>query len=131
MKRRRKISSGDPLVDWLFVRIAQILNRKGTNITLVRSLTETNCGRRRTIYGVVEYGEDPYKNDILINGTHAMNRRPEGRGITLLHEAIHILMRTVQEPRVLNLEPLLWERLSPAQRRFIIFYVPRHFTDQR
>lgn len=129
--KRGRIASGDKIVDWLFQRITQILRRKGTNIELVRTLTETDRGRRKTLYGILHYGSNPYENEVLINGTHGMNRRSEGRGITLLHEAVHILMRTVGEKRVLNLEPLLWERLSPEQRHTIISFVPRRFTYQR
>lgn len=121
-KRKERISSGNKLVDWMFVSAIHALNRDAEDIYKVRDLRDPDLPQRK-LCGL----KDEY-NNIFISADRNKNPNRTEMGKTLLHEALHIAFESIEEPRIGRLEDILWELLSSAQQRILKSYIPKHFS---
>lgn len=133
-RAEQKLASRDSLADWLFARVLQVLKRKGTEIYLVRSLSQTTAGKKKHLLGAVDQSRarnhlTRTENQILINARQAHNRTIEGKAIVLLHEAIHVIFPEQRENTVASMETLLWGRLNKKQKQAIKSFIPRYISN--
>ncbi len=121
-KQKRRISSGNKLVDWMFVLIVRALNKEAGDIYKVKDLRDPDLPQRKLCGYKDEY------NNIFLNANKNKNANRSEMAKTLLHEAAHIAFEREAESRVLDLEEILWEMLSSEQQKIIKSYIPKHFS---
>lgn len=129
MKRRRRISSGDKLVDWFFMELIRTLNRPGTHIYLIKSIKDRSRGKQRGLLGLCVPSGSIYYSELFVADSWAgIRRSKDKKGSTLLHECAHALLPGVRNRSIERLEKLLWSRLNPRQKNIVKSYLPRHLA---
>ena len=128
--KRQKLKSGNPLSDWFFYRMVQILNRAGTDVYLVKSFRRIFGKEWTRFTGILEPGGSSHGHEIFINNgqlrfERAATRPRDRQAIVLLHEMLHILMPKCREADIFTLERILWASLSHDQKRFLKHYLPK------
>lgn len=130
MLKKEKLSSGDWLVDWYFLRYLHILKYDGWKIRIKRRLKDAGDPpeKREVLHGMVILE----KKVIYLNP--ALRRHPtkDALGETLLHELAHILYESAEDARILrhrNIYQLekLWRRFSGLQKDMILSFIPRKY----
>lgn len=120
--RRRWITSGDKLTDWIFSRVIQELNYKIEATLLKKNLREKYCKKTIELYGYID-------NDVIsLSASKSLHPDREAIAKTLLHEVLHNVFGSIYERNILSLEDLVWERLSREQIAMLKSYVPRHIV---
>ena len=120
--KRRWITSGDKLGAWIFARIIYSLNYKIEAIYLKKVLHERHGGEEIDYYGFID--------DDIIYLSAAKTKHKDLRAIakTLLHEVMHNVFCGIHERNILQLEDLVWGKLSEEQIMILKSYVPRHIV---
>jgi hypothetical protein len=121
-KRKKRISSGDKLVDWMFVSVIHALNKDAEDIYKVKDLRDPDLPQRKLCGFKDEY------NNIFLNADRNKNPNRTEMGKTLLHEALHVAFDAIGEPRIEKLEDVLWRMLSLEQQKILKSYIPKHFS---
>lgn len=121
--RKKKISSGDKLVDWLFEMLMDVADKKVNELAFKKLINGKieKIGKHyvgsgdlgRTYLGILDIGRN---NDIEIE--YRMSERSKGR--VFMHELGHILFRRVREKDIRRLENRLWSRLCEDQKQALI-----------
>ncbi len=118
-RSRRRISSGDGIVDWIFSRIIHALNHDIEEIHLKSVLYERHGGKTFSFYGYIDDGV------IFLSAAKARHADRRAIAKTLLHEVMHHVFYGVRERHILRFEDLVWEKLSEAQIEMLEFFVPK------
>jgi len=127
MQKRRsfygkKYKSGDVLVDWIFRRFVEILNKKVDLIVLKRRLRDEK--------GKLLDGQWKKENKtIYINPARYSpacgSRKDYDMLVTLVHELSHILFEPAREREILQAERMLIQKLSDSQKRALRGFIPK------
>lgn len=120
--KKRWITSGDKLTDWIFSRIIHALNHKIEAIYLKEFLREKYRGKATEFCGYIDDGV------IFLSASGKWHRDRRAIAKTLLHEVMHNIFCCVHERNILRLEDLVWEKLSDKQIDILKSYVPRHIV---
>lgn len=125
LKKKKNLTSGDRLVDWLFNRLIDMADKKvgelrfgkiaGKTIKKVGKHYEASGDLGRTHLFL---GYPDMKSDIEIE--YRMSERSKGR--IFMHELIHILFKQNigREQYIRQLENYLWPRLCEEQKQVLI-----------
>lgn len=122
---RRKIPlRGNRLVDWLFKRLLDVYEREISSVKKKRRLTDPDASVKEILRGllIIDTGE------IYLNPAKTVNtkKNPGGITATFIHEDSHKLMPGVYERHMKQLEDILWQELTDAQKRFLKKLLPKH-----
>ncbi len=120
--------SGDTLVDWLFRQFVIILRSERVRIARKKRLINPDDPHRRVIRGLMDPDIHPSGNwvQILINPAKNTHKCRDDEVETLIHELSHVLMPRSGERAILGMESMLAQRFSPAQRRYLKLFIPKH-----
>jgi len=120
--RRRWITSGDKLTDWIFSRVIHNLNYKIEATLLKKNLREKHCKKTIELYGYID------SDVISLSAAKSLHPDREAIAKTLLHEVLHNVFCPIYERNIRRLEDLIWEKLSREQIAILKSYVPRHIV---
>lgn len=120
--------SGDALVDLIFTQFAIFLRRETVRIARKRRLVNPDDPHRRVIRGLMDPDIHPSGNwvQILINPSKNTHRCRDEEVETLIHELSHVIMPKTAERHILRIESILFRQFTPAQRRYLKSFLPRH-----
>jgi hypothetical protein len=116
MKRKKKIvTSGDAVVDWVFGRICDILNHEDIQAVVTRIKHKKKTGFLHYLGGC-EYNFNGY----CVHVSKTLNK--EDKYKTFFHEILHIFCEHAKEASIEEGENLLWPRMSEEQKQIIAWY---------
>ncbi|MEK9208762.1 MAG: hypothetical protein AAB910_01655 [Patescibacteria group bacterium] len=120
--------SGDTLVDWMFRQCVMVLQSERVKVTRKRRLVNPDDPHRKVIRGLMDPDIHPSGNwvQILINPAKNTHKNRNDEVETLIHELAHVILPRSGERAILAMENLLARRFSPAQRRYLKSYIPKH-----
>lgn len=120
MKRKKKIvSSGDRVVDWVFGRVCDILNYEDIQVVVTQIKRE---GDREGDVGIM-HRPNTCKHNFDGYCVHVSKTLKRGdKHKTFFHEVLHILCEHTEEESIEEGENLLWPRMSEEQKQIIAWY---------
>ncbi|KKT29206.1 MAG: hypothetical protein UW15_C0015G0006 [Parcubacteria group bacterium GW2011_GWC1_44_10] len=114
--------SGDALVDWIFRRFIESINTKIKQIVLKRRLKyETE----ELLDGLWE----PNTHTLYLNPAKYKHKKSYDILQSFIHELGHILFESIRERNINQLENILFEKLTPQQKRALRSFIPKDETD--
>jgi hypothetical protein len=120
--------SGDMVADWMFKQFVAVLRNERVRISRKRRLVNPDDPRREVIRGLMDPDIHPSGRwvQILINPARTTHPRRDDEVGTLIHELTHVCMPRASERAVCSAERILMQKLSPAQRRHLKAFIPKH-----
>ena len=114
----KRYKSGDPLLDWTFRRFIEISNTKVKQIVLKRRLKDENGELLDGLW-------DPNTGILYLNPAKSGHKKPYDILQSFIHELAHILHESTKHRNIWQLEKILWEKFTPAQKRALRSFIPK------
>ncbi len=126
--RRFGPKCGDKAIDWIFRRIIARLKGGKIKVYKVNDLRDPD-DRRRGLAGRYlpkDKDEGILTNMVFLNYPGKVNPITEKN---LLHELLHDLFDGwVGEPAILSMEEVVWNKLTPEQKKLLKSFIPKHYV---
>ncbi len=107
--------SGDQLADWFFRNFVFILN--SVRVSKKDNLRNPNRYREK-LDGLLLCEE----SEVFLEAKLPIGERLQ----TLVHECLHMMLPETRERKILQLEKIVWRRLTEDQRKILKSYLPKH-----
>lgn len=122
--KKKKITSGDRLVDWLFNRLIDVTNKRVSEVSCKKLMKRKPEKIGKLYYGKGELGgvflDNEYNKENEIEIEYRISKRTKGR--VFMHELSHILFNKSIgiEKQIRQFENYLWPRLCEEQKQLLI-----------
>lgn len=114
----KRYKSGDSLLDWVFRRFIWAINNKVKQIILKRRLKDENGELLDGLW-------DPNTGILRLNPAKSGHDEPYDLLQSFIHELIHIICESVPHENIWQLENILFEKFTPAQKRALRSFIPK------
>lgn len=118
----KKYKSGDPVVDWIFRRFIDLLNTEVKTIVIKRRLKHSDGSLLDGMW-------DEHEKTLYVNPSkhHPELGRREWYDVTmaLIHELCHVLWKSVPERNIAQMELMLIDKFTLAQKHALKRFLPK------
>ncbi len=120
-RKKKIITSGDRLVDWIFRRFVEFLNYEVMAIRKKKGLRDPDDHHCKALRGFLTVDDEIY-----LSASKVQHRNKDEMLETLIHEVSHLLFEDVKERHIAQLENILGLKFTDEQKRILKKFIPKH-----